>query len=116
MATVSSRILDSISGGSAVGIRVVLYKLLDEGGKQKIFDVTTDEEGRVDETVDPGKADKSALYELVFHSTNYFAALDLPAADHSAMKTVVLRFTMADRNKRYYMPITLAPHSYSVCW
>jgi len=116
MATVSSHIHDSISGGSAVGIRVVLYKLLEEGGKHKIFDVTTDEEGRVDETVDPGKADKSALYELVFHSADYFAAYDIPGANHSAMKTVVLRFTMADRNKRYHMPITLAPHSYSVCW
>ncbi len=116
MATVSSHLLDSISGGPAVGIRVVLYKLLDEGGKQKIFDVTADEEGRVDETVDPGRADKSALYELVFHSADYFAALDLPVANHSPMKTVVLRFTMADRNKRYHMPVTLAPHSYSVCW
>jgi 5-hydroxyisourate hydrolase-like protein (transthyretin family) len=40
----------------------------------------------------------------------------IPGANHSAMKTVVLRFTMADRNKRYHMPVMLAPHSYSVCW
>jgi 5-hydroxyisourate hydrolase len=116
MATVSSHILDSIAGGPAVGIRVVLYKLPGEGGKQKIFDVTTDGKGLIDETVDPGKADKSAQYELVFHSADYFAALDLSTTNHSVMKTVVLRFTMADRNKRYHMPITLAPHSYSVCW
>jgi len=116
MATVSSHILNSLAGGSAVGIRVVLYQLLDEGSKQKIFDVTADGEGRVVETVDPGKADKSAQYELEFHSADYFAAYDLPVANHSCMKTVVLRFTMADRNKRYHMPVMLAPHSYSVCW
>ena len=116
MATVSSHILDSVVGGSAVGIRVVLYKLLDESAKQKIFDVTADGEGRIVETVDPGKADKSALYELVFHSADYFAGYDIPGANHSTMKTVVLRFTMSDRNKRYHMPVMLAPHSYSVCW
>jgi 5-hydroxyisourate hydrolase len=116
MATVSSHILDSVAGGSAVGIRVVLYKLIHEDIKEKIFDVTADGEGRVLESVEPGKADKSAQFELVFHSADYFAAHDLPEANGTCMKTVVLRFTMADRNKRYHMPVMLAPHSYSVSW
>ena len=116
MATVSSHVLDSVAGGSAVGIRVALFQLNDETDRHKIFDVVTDQEGRIVETVDPGKADKSAQYELVFHSADYFAVQDLASANHSCMQTVVLRFTMADRNKRYHMPLMLAPHSYSVSW
>lgn len=119
MVTVSSHILDTISGVSAVGIRVQLFRL---SGHQRdlLFDVYASDEGRIIETVDPYDTDIDTAskyeYELIFHGADYFSTQPCPAESNSYMKVVVLRFSMPDPDKRYHMPIMLSPHSYSVWW
>ncbi len=49
MAVVSSHILDSVSGGSAAGIRCELFRLQADSSKQVVFDVIADAEGRISE-------------------------------------------------------------------
>ena len=114
MATVSSHILDSVSGASAVGIRVALYRIGDAAEKLVVFDVTSDAEGRVVESVEVDESNSQCEYELVFHSVEYFATQSLPQQNSSVMQTVVIRFSMPDADKRYHLPIMLSPHSYSV--
>jgi 5-hydroxyisourate hydrolase len=115
MATVSSHILDTVSGGSAVGVRVEMFKL--EGDKRiGLFDVFASDEGRVVEEVDVSADAAKIEYELIFHGSRYFEEKSVLDNNASNQRVVVLRFSMADKHKRYHMPIMLSPHSYSVWW
>jgi 5-hydroxyisourate hydrolase len=114
MATVSSHILDSVSGKSAVGIRSQLFQLVSDTERQLIFDVVADQEGRVAETVVIEGANSGCEFELVFHGADYFKSQGLGSG--SMVKTVVIRFVMVDDQQRYHMPVMLSPHSYSIWW
>ena len=113
MATVSSHILDSVSGKSAAGIRSQLFRL-DGTGKHMLFDVAADHEGRIAENVEIDDTSRGCEFELVFHGGDYFASHSL--AVDSMVRTVVIRFTMDDDSKRYHLPVLLSPHSYSTWW
>lgn len=106
MATVSSHILDSVTGKSAVGIRVELFRLVDDNQRQLVFDILSDQEGRISQTVDAHNSE----YELIFHTGKYFSV------DHSPVTKAIIRFNMQDNEKRYHMPMMLAPHSHSLWW
>jgi 5-hydroxyisourate hydrolase len=114
MATVSSHILDSVNGKSAVGIRSQLFLCVSDTERQLVFDVTADQEGRIAEAVVIDDANIGCEFELVFHGADYFRAQELDPG--SMVKTVVLRFVMADDQQRYHMPVMLSPHSYSTWW
>ncbi len=51
MATISSHILNSVTGDHAGGIVVELFRLHDNRDKEKIFSVTASSTGRIAETV-----------------------------------------------------------------
>jgi len=114
MATVSSHILDSVSGKSAVRIRCQLFQLCGESDRQLIFDIAADAEGRIAEAVEINDANRGCEFELVFHGADYFRSQGLEAGP--MVKTVVIRFVMGDDQQRYHMPVMLSPHSYSTWW
>lgn len=106
MATVSSHILDSITGKSAIGIRVQLIRRVSGPEAEVVFDTVSDKEGRIVEQIEA----QDGEYELIFYVADYFAV------DPAIVKTAVIRFAMSDNQKRYHMPLILSPHSYSVWW
>ena len=109
MATVSSHILDSVTGKSAAGIRCQLFRLADDA-RQTVFDVQADAEGRIVETVDIDADNLGSEFELVMHAADYFNA------GNATVSCVVIRFCIDDASRRYHMPVMLAPHSYSTWW
>ena len=110
MAIVSSHILDSVSGGSAAGIRCELFQLQADSSKQIVFEVIADAEGRISETVLIDDSSIGGEFELVFHAADYFGV------DKAVVPGVVIRFVIGDVEKRYHLPVMLAPHSYSTWW
>ena len=110
MAIVSSHILDSVTGRSAAGIRCQLLRIGSNAQRDVIFDVIADAEGRIHETLAVSEQDLGSEYELVFHAADYFQA------DAATVPVVVLRFLMHDPERRYHLPLMLAPHSYSTWW
>jgi 5-hydroxyisourate hydrolase len=114
MATVSSHILDSVSGRSAAGIRCQLYRIDDNEARQLVFDVSADTEGRIAERVEINAANRGGEFELVFHGSSYFSGQSVNA--DSMVRNVVIRFFMDDDQKRYHLPVMLSPHSYSTWW
>ena len=112
MAIVSSHILDSTNGKSAAGVRVVLRRRDSDGASSVAFDIRADLEGRIAETIDLEDG-KPGEYDLEFHAREYFSNAGVALTD-SALSVVVLRFVIANPDKRYHMPIMLSPHSYSV--
>lgn len=109
MATVSSHILDSVSGKSAAGIRCQLFCLVGES-RRVVFDVPADAEGRISEAVAVDADDLGSEFELVMHAADYFGATD------AVVRCVVIRLVIDDDDRRYHMPVMLAPHSYSTWW
>ena len=114
MATVSSHILDSVSGLDAAGIRCELFRLRDDGAREPVFDLLADDDGRIGETVTLDDDSSGSEFELVIHGAEYFRAQGV--RPNSKVEVVVLRFRMDDDGKRYHMPVMLAPHSYSTWW
>ena len=114
MATVTSHILDSVHGTHATGIRCQLFRLEQEGGRELVFDVKADQEGRIHEEIEVENATRDAEFELVFHSETYFEMHSISV--DSMVETVVIRFNMNDAHKRYHLPLMLSPHSYSAWW
>ena len=114
MAVVSSHILDSVSGKSAVGIRSQLFQLVSETERKLVFDINADQEGRIAESVTINDANNGSEFELVVHGRDYFGQQGIHAT--SMVSTVVIRFVMEDDHERYHLPVMLSPHSYSTWW
>ena len=113
MATVSSHILDSITGSSAAGIRVQLLQR-NNGSESVVFDVNADQEGRIAEGIELSDYNSGAEFELVIYAADYFAAQGITA--ESMVRQIVIRLTMDDDQRRYHLPVMLSPHSYSTWW
>jgi len=120
MATLSSHVLDSVSGSHAAGIRIECAQLGNSRDRVAIFDVVANEEGRIAEPIDCKDGDQ---LEVLFYGKDYFSAHSLLASSDSAisgplqiMEVVVVRITIPDATARYHIPIVLSPHSYSVWW
>ncbi len=109
MATISSHVLDSVHGCSLGGVKVEMFRLLGEGGREPVFSVVADDEGRIAVPVEPVP---EAQYELVFDTGDIFAA----STSVQIMDQVVIRLSMPDAEARYHIPVLLSPHSYSVWW
>ena len=110
MATVSSHILDSVSGKSAAGIRCQLFRITGDAARQTVFDVFADAEGRIHETVTIDESNIGGKFELVMHAADYFDASD------AVVPCVVIRLVISDADRRYHLPVMLSPYSYSTWW
>ena len=114
MAILSTHTLDSVSGNSANNVRVKLFRLLGDCEKELVFDTCTNQEGRLSETF-KSSGDVAEEYELVFHSGDYLGQQNLQEAN-PVMDSVVIRLNVRDFERRYHIPLLIAPHSYTVWW
>ena len=112
MATVSSHVLDSVHGTHAAGIRCILSRI-DGQARVTVFDVLADQEGRIAEAVALDAGAASAEFELVLRAADYFTGCGIAAK--GCVREVVLRFVMRE-DRRYHLPVMLAPNSYSTWW
>ena len=114
MAILSTHTLDSVSGNSATNVRVQLFRLLGNCEKELVFDTRTNQEGRLSETFESGGA-AAEDYELVFHSGDYLGQKNLQE-ENPVMDSVVIRLNVRDFERRYHIPLLIAPHNYTVWW
>ncbi|MEM1428521.1 MAG: hydroxyisourate hydrolase [Pseudomonadota bacterium] len=116
MAIVSSHTLNGVDGTHAGGIGVSLSRILDDGGRARVFEAEMDDGGRLSQTVDLTGADPSSPYEMVFATGPYWAARQSAPHRCQIMGEVVVRFVMPDADAKYHIPVILSPNSYSVWW
>ena len=114
MAILSTHTLDSVSGNSATNVRVQLFRLLGDCEKELILDTRTNQEGRLSETFESAGSEVEN-YELVFHSGDYLEQHNRQAAN-PVMDSVVIRLNVLDFERRYHIPLLIAPHNYTVWW
>jgi 5-hydroxyisourate hydrolase len=113
MGRLTTHVLDTALGRPGAGIAITLYRLTPSGGRERLGDFTTNNDGRCDRPVLEGAAFTVGTYELVFAAGAYFerAGLKLPAPKF--LDEVTIRFGIAAPEEHYHVPLLLSPYSYS---
>jgi 5-hydroxyisourate hydrolase len=99
--SVSTHVLDSVTGRPAVGVAVRLY-----AGEDLLTECVTDHEGRC-RMIDSSTAE--GPYRLVFLTGAWFA----DQGRESFWPEVVLSFTVREPAQHHHVPLLLSPYAYS---
>ncbi len=99
----TTHVLDTANGRPAAGIPIELARL-DGEARDVLTSVTTNGDGRTDK---PLLEELSAgTYELVFDVGGHFSG-------EGFLDRVPVRFTIADAEAHYHVPLLVSPWSYS---
>ena len=99
--SVSTHVLDSVSGRPAAGIAVRLF-----AGEELLAEGITDDDGRCRLVEGPTAAGR---HRLVFATGAWFARQDR----ETFYPEVVLSFAVRDPDQHHHVPLLLAPFAYS---
>ena len=75
--------------------------------------VTTNVDGRTDQPMLSTEEMRAGTYELVFDVGSYFRSLGTDAADPPFLDRVPVRFSIAEPDGHYHVPLLVSPWSYS---
>jgi 5-hydroxyisourate hydrolase len=102
MSTLSTHVLDAVSGTPAAGVSVTLT----DAGSAVLATAVTDDDGRVRSVADDLRA---GVYHLQFDTGSYFDAHDVAAF----YPEVVIAFEVTDEVPHFHVPLLLSPYAYS---
>lgn len=112
MGRLSTHVLDTANGKPAGGLAVELFAV--EGEKRRsVVRTATNADGRTDAPLMAGEAFRTGTYELVFDVGSYFRSLGTATADPPFLDIVPVRFTIAEPDGHYHVPLLVSPWSYS---
>jgi 5-hydroxyisourate hydrolase len=111
VARISTHILDISRGVPAAGIRVELYRC--GGERVLVASAVTNSDGRTAEPLLTADTLPKGVFELVFHTGEYFGGLGLPLTDPPFLGEVVIRFGVDPGAGSYHVPLLLSPFGYS---
>ena len=83
------------------------------GERRTIASAATNRDGRTDAPLIGGRPIPIGTYELRFHVGAYFARLDIPLAEPPFLTIVPVRFSVAEAEGHYHVPLLITPWSYS---
>ena len=104
MSSLSTHVLDAVSGEPAAGLRVVLSRR-DGDAWTEVSTASTDADGRVRELADGLDAGD---HRLVFDTGAYAAATGQPGF----YPEVAITFTVSEE-RHYHVPLLLSPYAFS---
>jgi 5-hydroxyisourate hydrolase len=104
--TISTHVLDLMSGEPAPGVGVALFRLADDGSPELVSELRTDDGGRIGDLLE-GAPLTEGDYQLAFDVGAY---ADEPDAFFQSA-AVALRIVDADRS--YHVPLLLSPYGMS---
>jgi 5-hydroxyisourate hydrolase len=100
--SLSTHVLDAVSGRPATGIVVTLT----DAAGTTLTTASTDDDGRVAQL---GGDLPAGLYRLHFDTGSYFAATGTPGF----YPEIVIAFEITDPAGKYHVPVLLSPYAYS---
>jgi 5-hydroxyisourate hydrolase len=106
MSTLSTHVLDAVSGLPATGLRVALDRR-DGDGWQPLGQAFTDDDGRARELASGGLG--AGVYRLVFATGEYFTATD----QIGFYPEVLVVFEVTGPGRHYHVPLLLSPFAFS---
>ena len=105
MSSLSTHVLDAVSGQPAAGVRVSLEGRVGEKW-QPLGDGVTDADGRLRDLAPDGL--HAGAHRLVFATGDYFAA----TGQTGFYPEVTVAFTVID-DRHYHVPLLLSPYAFS---
>ena len=100
----TTHVLDTARGRPAPGIPVELARV-DGERRELLRALRTNADGRTDEPLLQGGELRAGTYELVFDVGDHF--------EDGFLDRVPVRFTIADADAHYHVPLLVSPWSYS---
>jgi 2-oxo-4-hydroxy-4-carboxy-5-ureidoimidazoline decarboxylase len=108
----STHVLDTHAGRPAAGVAIELYEYA--GGQARRIAVTvTNADGRTDQPLIAGRPLPIGRYELQFAVGDYFRSRGIVGAEPPFLDIVPLRFSVAEPEAHYHVPLLCTPWSYS---
>lgn len=111
--SLSTHVLNSAQGIPAEGLKIELWSIDSDNNRTLVKEVTTNNDGRVDQPLFTAEETKVGVYELVFHAGDYFRAKNIEIPEPAFVDVVPLRFGIADPDSHYHVPLLVSPWSYS---
>ncbi len=108
----STHVLDNVSGKPAAGVRIALYEV-GASARGLLAQTITNADGRTDAPLLSGEPLRIGAYELQFHVGDYFAAQAIAVSDPPFLDMVPIRFSIAEPEGHYHVPLLVTPWSYS---
>jgi 2-oxo-4-hydroxy-4-carboxy-5-ureidoimidazoline decarboxylase len=106
----STHVLDTMDGRPAAGVRLELYEI-GASARGLIATASTNADGRTDAPLMAEGPLRIGTYELQFFVGSYFARLAM--ADPPYLDMVPVRFSIAEPEGHYHVPLLVTPWSYS---
>jgi 2-oxo-4-hydroxy-4-carboxy-5-ureidoimidazoline decarboxylase len=108
----STHVLDNVAGRPAQGVQIALYEI-GASARGLLAYAVTNADGRTDAPLVGGGPLRIGTYELQFHVADYFAATRAATADPSFLDIVPIRFSIAEPEGYYHVPLLVTPWSYA---
>jgi 2-oxo-4-hydroxy-4-carboxy-5-ureidoimidazoline decarboxylase len=108
----STHVLDTHAGRPAVGIAIELYEFAGENA-HCIETAITNADGRTDKPLIGDRPLPIGRYELRFAVGNHFRSRGIESGDPPFLDVVPLRFSIAEPEGHYHVPLLCTPWSYS---
>jgi 2-oxo-4-hydroxy-4-carboxy-5-ureidoimidazoline decarboxylase len=108
----STHVLDNVSGKPASGVRIALYEV-GASARGLLTQAVTHADGRTDMPLLSGAPLRIGTYELQFYVGDYFATKQLVVGDPPFLDIVPIRFSIAEPEGHYHVPLLVTPWSYS---
>jgi 2-oxo-4-hydroxy-4-carboxy-5-ureidoimidazoline decarboxylase len=109
----STHVLDTHSGKPAQGIAIELWELSRDGADRLVARTVTNSDGRTDAPLIGGRPLPIGTYELRFATAAYYAARGVALAEPPYLDIVPIRFSLAEPEGHYHVPLVMTPWSYS---
>ena len=108
----STHVLDTHAGRPAQGIAIELHELAGER-TYRIATAVTNADGRTDSPLIGGRPLPIGRYELRFAIGDHFRSRGIEQGDPPFLDIVPLRFSVAEPEGHYHVPLLCTPWSYS---
>ncbi len=110
---ISTHVLDTLNGRPAAGVAIELGIVCEVGMRQVIARAMTNADGRTDRPLIAEEPVPIGCYELRFAIGAYFAAQRLTLPDPAFLDVVLVRFSVAEAEGHYHVPLLTTPWSYT---
>jgi 2-oxo-4-hydroxy-4-carboxy-5-ureidoimidazoline decarboxylase len=108
----TTHVLDTHSGRPAAGVAVELYEI-GASATSLLAKAVTNADGRTDQPLLAGGPLRVGRYELRFHVGAYFSKRNVGLPDPPFLDVVPVRFSVAEPEGRYHVPLLVTPWSYA---
>jgi 5-hydroxyisourate hydrolase len=113
MGRLTTHVLDTAHGCPGTTLKVELFRV--DGAQMELLStVLTNQDGRCDAPMLQGDEYRNGVYQLHFHTGDYYRARGVALPQPAFLDVVVVRFGIDAEQEHYHVPLLISPYSYSI--